>query len=71
MQGKILGYEQLIEEIANRKTRFYHIYGLLISKGVLKYEDAVLSNPTLLAKKISKHVPPGITYMYRDKGLDW
>lgn len=71
VQGRILGYEQFIEEIAGRKSRVYHVYGLLISKGVLKYEDAVLSDPALLAKKISEHAHPGTAYVYRDKGLDW
>ncbi|KAL0265623.1 UNVERIFIED_CONTAM: hypothetical protein PYX00_011336 [Menopon gallinae] len=71
MQGKMLGYEQFMEEIAGRKSRVYHVYGLLVSKGVLKYEDAVLSDPALLVKTISKHASSETAHVYRDRGLDW
>lgn len=71
MQGKLLGYEQLIEETMSKSNGIYHMYGLLISKEVIKYESNVLSDRTLLAKKMSKCAFPETTYMYRDRGLDW
>lgn len=70
MQGKLLGYEQLIEEVMSRNNGIYHMYGLLISKKVVTYESNVLFDRTLLAKKMSKCAFPE-TYMYRDRGLDW
>lgn len=71
MQGKLLGYEQLIEEIMGRNNEAYRMYGLMISQGVIKYEGTVLSDRTLLAKKMSKCTFPKTTYMYRDRCLDW
>lgn len=71
MQGKLLGYEQLIEEIMNRGNKVYHMYGLLISKKVIEYDSDVLFDRTLLAKKMSKCAFPETAHMYRDSDLEW
>lgn len=51
---KLLGYEQLVEEIGRSKTKLYQ-YGFLISKNKVSYEEKVLSDSVMLDKVLDEN----------------
>lgn len=66
---KLLGYEQLIEEIARINTKLYQ-YGFLVSTGKISYEGRVLSDSRLL-EKILRENSAFITKDVKKKLIDW